>query len=326
VGTLRTDFLVALLPLLGWSVYLYGLRPLTLTLIAVLSSCLLDMGCQAILRHRFFLDTDAVVIGALIALGLPPTAPLWLPCAAAAIAILPVRLILKGRLRRFVNPAALALLVLTLALPAVMGSFAATGERLSPFAMTAEGFTEAGESILDVTLNGGLPETETLASTFFGLRHGRIGESSVLLLLAAALYLGFRKQLRIWFPAFFLLAAGVLLYLFPRTAVASDMIALRFVGYQLMGTEMLFGALFLASDSFTAPRSPRVAILCGLLGGAMTVGLRYYVEPQVAVLGAVLAVGLLATPLEILLRPAVFGGRRKKKKSSPPTHTPEAVA
>jgi Na+-translocating ferredoxin:NAD+ oxidoreductase RnfD subunit len=225
-----------------------------------------------------------------------------------------------------VNPAVLALLVLTLVMPQTMTCFSVTGEYLSPLAVTVKSFTEAGESILDIILNGGLPEQDTLASLFFGFRAGRIGESSVLLMLAAVLFLCLRKQFRVWLPCFFLLTVGVLSYAFPRTAVASDMIALRYVGYQIMGTELLFGVLFLASDTASSPRSSRAAILCGIVGGAVTVGIRYFLEPKVAVLAAVAVMGLLSEPLDILLRPAPFGGRRKKKKPSPPTHTPEPQA
>ncbi len=326
VRTLRIDLLLALLPLLVWAVYLYGWRSLTLTLIAVASACLLDLGCQKWLRHRWYVDTDSAVIGVLIALGLPPTAPLWLPLVASAIAVLPVRLVWKGKLRQYGNPAVTALLILTLLLPGTMTHFSATGEALSPLSMTVKGFAEAGESILDMTLGGGLPETDTLGSIFFGLRAGRIGESSVFLILAAALYLSFRKQFKLWLPVFFLLTAGVLFYLFPRSAVASDMIALRYMGYQIMGTELLFGALFLATDTASTPRSPRAAILCGILGGALVVGIRYFLAPDVAVWGAIWVMGLLAKPLDLLLRTSVFGGRRKKKKTQTATHTPKPQA
>jgi len=69
----------------------------------------------------------------------------------------------------------------------------------------------------------------------------------------------------------------------------------------------------MATDPVTSPRSGRASVIAGVIGGAVTVAIRYYVSPHIGVICAILVVNLLSRILDYLTRPSLFGGRRKKK-------------
>ncbi len=312
VNSMMTDVLVALLPVLVWAVYLYGLRPLVLTGLSVAVCYVAELLGRLIFRRKVPMDLTPAVTGVMIALGMPATAPLWLPLLGAAIAILPIRQFFGGTGRNRLNPAATALAILYIFFPAIMTAFCPTGVRLPAFAMTVGGYEPLGTTALDTLLSGSLPE-QSLGSMLVGLRTGLMGEMSALLLIAGGIYLVVRKVIRPGLPAAFILTVAALTYLFPTLEAASDVMALRYAAYHLLCGNLLLGAIFMATDPVTSPRSGRASVIAGIIGGTVTVAIRYYVSPHIGVVCAILVINLLSRVLDYLTRPSLFGGRRKKK-------------
>ena len=312
VNSMMTDVLVALLPILVWAVYLYGLRPLVLTGLSVVTCYVTELLGRLIFRRKVPMDLTPAVTGVMIALGMPATAPLWLPLLSAAIAILPIRQFFGGTGRNRLNPAATALAILYIFFPRIMTAFCPTGVRLPAFAMTVSGYETVGTTALDTLLSGALPE-QSMGSMLVGLRTGLMGEMAALLLIAGGIYLVVRKVIRPGLPVAFILTVAALTYLFPTLEAASDVMALRYAVYHLLCGNLLLGAIFMATDPVTSPRSGRTSIIAGVIGGAVTVAIRYYVSPHIGVICAILVINLLSRILDYLTRPSLFGGRRKKK-------------
>lgn len=310
--SIHLDVLIALLPILVWSIYLYGARPITLTAVSVAASLGIELLCRYLFKRVAPLDLTPVITGAILALGMPASAPLWLPILGALIAILPIRQLFGGTGRNLINPAAFALVTLHLCFPQWMLVLPATGQRLPALALTVSRFELAGTSALDTILSGFLPE-QSLGSLFFGLHAGRIGEMSAFLLLAAGIYLFYRRILRPTLPIFCLLTLSVLAYLYPTLSAASDILAIEGALYHLFGSNTLLVAIFLLGDPVTTPKSPRGAMAAGLIAGAVTFFVRININPAVSALAAVLVVNILTPFLDRFLRPTVFGGKQKKK-------------
>ncbi len=315
VNSMMTDVLVALLPLLIWAVYLFGLRPLTVAAVAVLSAYVVELLSRLIFRRWMPMDLSPAVTGLILALGMPPTVPLWLPALGSFIAVFFIRQLFGGTGRNRLNPAATALAILSIVFPAMMTTFCPTGVRLSPFSLTVSSFEPVEGTVLETLLSGTMP-SESLGQLFFGLNTGLIGEMSAFLLLAGGIYLTARRVIRPGLPVAFLVTVAGLTYFFPTLAAASDAVAIRYALYHLLSGNLLLCAFFMITDPVTSPRSDRASILAGVIGGAVTVAIRYYVHPHIGVICAVLIVNLLSRPLDILLRPSVFGGRPKEKKSA----------
>jgi len=312
VNSMMTDVLIALLPALVWAVYLFGLRPITLTCLSVAACYLVELLCRLIFRRKVPIDLTPAVTGVILALGMPATAPLWLPPLAAVIAILPIRQLFGGTGRNRLNPAATALAILYILFPAIMTAFCPTGVRLPAFAMTVSGYEAVSPSALDTLLFDALP-SQSLGSMFVGLRPGLMGEMSALLLIAGGIYLVIRRVIRPGLPVAFVLTVAALTYLFPTLEALSDVLAFRYAAYHVLCGNLLFGAIFMATDPVTSPRSGRASIVAGIIGGAVTVAIRYYVSPHIGVICAVPVINLLSRPLDYLTRPSLFGGRPKKK-------------
>ena len=316
VNTRMIDVLIALLPLVVWSCYLYGFRPLVLTAAALVAAILSEVLGRLLFHRTAPPDLSPVVTGVTVTLCLPPTAPLWLPALGAAIAVLLFRQLFGGWGRELFQPTAAAVAVLWLVFPSLMGCYAATGQTLSAFSMTVDGFTAASPLPQTVMQGGFLPE-ESLGSLFVGLGAGAIGQASALLLLAGFVYLLSRRIFRPTLPSAFLLTVAALSYLFPMLAAVTDIMALRYVGYQLISGDLLYGVIFMAADPVTSPRTRRGQLACGVIGGVITVLMRRYANPAVGVIAATLVMSLLSRPLDLWLQPLPFGGRRKRVTSAP---------
>lgn len=310
--SIHLDVLIALLPILVWSVYLYGARPIALTAVSITASLGFELLCRHLFKRTAPLDLTPVITGAILAFGMPASAPLWLPAVGALIAILPIRQLFGGTGRNLINPAAFALVTLHLFFPQYMLVLPAAGQKLSAFAFSLPRFEPVGSTALETVLSGFLPEA-SLGSVFFGLHAGRIGETSAFLLLAAGTYLLCRKILRPSLPLFYLLSLAVLVYLYPTLSAASDMIAIQGVLHNIFGSNTLLVAIFLLGDPVTTPKSERGIVAAGLIAGIVTFLLRIYVDVSVSALAAVLVVNILTPFLDSYLRPTVFGGRQKKK-------------
>ena len=302
-----TDILIALLPLAVWGIYLFGWRVLTLTLLSVLFCLLCDAAAAWLLDGSPKTDLSAAVIGMMTVLCLPPTAPLWLPVAAAPVATIFFRR-LPARLTKLrLQPAASSVLLFYLVCPSVMTALCADGSRLPALSMTAGGYEGASATPLSRLISGALPE-QSVGALFVGLRPGMIGELSALLILAGFGYLCIRKAADPRLPAAMLLTVAVLSYFFPRLAIASDTISLRYAASQLLSGNLLFCATFLTFFPGSVPLTPRAKIAAGVIGGVTVFLTRSYVMTAADALPAVLILNLIARPLDLLLKPSAFGG------------------
>ncbi len=312
VRSVMTDIIISLIPLAAWGIYLFGPRVLTLTLISVISCVVFDVTVSLLLRNGDAAsDMESVVIGLMTALCLPPTAPLWLPAVTAVISVVFIKH-LAGRLTKFrLHPVAASVSVLYIAFPAIMSSLCETGAKLPALAMTAGGYERPSATTLELLFSGSLPK-QSVGSLFVGLRTGMIGEMSALLILAGGIYLCLRKITNLRLPAAFLLTVAVLSYAFPRLAIASDTIALQYTAYHILSGNLLFCAFFLSFFPGSAPVTPRAQLVTGIIGGAATFLIRYFLAPGADALIAVLIINLISRPLDLFLKPSVFGGRPKR--------------
>ncbi len=313
-ATMTLDLMIAMLPLLAWSVYLFGVRPIIISLFSILSCLTIDILIQlAINREVRFRDLLPMAIGMAVSLGLPPTAPLWLPIAAGGLAAV-LRTVSKVTAIFNIDPTVLSLTVFSVTLPKIMTHLCGVGSQLGAMSFNAGGFiAPAGENALQELTSGVLPQT-SLGTMFVGMRSGLIGEMSALILIIVGIYLICRKIIKPGLPIAFILTVFVISYFTPQVEIVSDMIALEYSMYQILAGDTLLGAIVLASSPYIKPISHRAGLASGVIGGALTVLIRLVLEPRLSVLIALLVMSILARPLDRLLRPAVFGGKLRKKK------------
>ena len=300
------DVIIALCPALVWAVYLFGARALTLTAVSVGSAVLFEYLYRLIMNKSNDIgDLSAAVTGMLLAFCLPVSVPLWMPAVGSFFAIVIVKQLYGGIGKNVVNPALAARVFLFLAFPGDMARFTAPSEKLPAFSLKGADIVASATPL--ASLKEGVSPPDSLLDLFLGNCAGCIGEISVLLLLAGALYLFVRKIITWQIPVCYIATVAVLSYLFP----ASGMDAVQYVLSTLCSGGLIFGAFFMATDYVTSPVTYRGRIFYGIGCGLITVFIRTCGSYPEGVSFAILVMNCLAWYIDKFTRPRVFGGGKK---------------
>lgn len=300
------DVIIALCPALVWAVYLFGARALTLTAVSVGSAVLFEYLYRLIMNKSNDIgDLSAAVTGMLLAFCLPVSVPLWMPAVGSFFAIVIVKQLYGGIGKNVVNPALAARVFLFLAFPGDMARFTAPSEKLP--ALSLKGADIVASATPLASLKEGVAPPDSLLDLFLGNCAGCIGETSVLLLLAGALYLFVRKIITWQIPVCYIATVAVLSYLFP----ASGMDAVQYVLSTLCSGGLILGAFFMATDYVTSPVTYRGRIFYGIGCGLITVFIRTCGSYPEGVSFAILVMNCLAWYIDKFTRPRVFGGGKK---------------
>lgn len=300
------DVIIALCPALVWAVYLFGARALTLTAVSVGSAVLFEYLYRLIMnKSNDISDLSAAVTGMLLAFCLPVSVPLWMPAVGSFFAIVIVKQLYGGIGKNVVNPALAARVFLFLAFPGDMARFTAPSEKLPAFSLKGADIVASATPL--ASLKEGVAPPDSLLDLFLGNCAGCIGEISVLLLLAGALYLFVRKIITWQIPVCYIATVAILSYLFP----ASGMDAVQYVLSTLCSGGLILGAFFMATDYVTSPVTYRGRILYGIGCGLITVFIRTCGSYPEGVSFAILVMNCLAWYIDKFTRPRVFGGGKK---------------
>ena len=179
--TIMRDVIIALLPALAGSVFFFGFRALTVTLVSVAACVFFEwLWCKLRKMPSKLYDLSAIVTGILLAFVCPPTIPYWVIILGAAFAILLVKMLFGGIGKNIVNPA-LAGRAFMFSWPVAMSTWVKVGfENAAPVLGGADIVTAA--TPLAAMHQGALP-ADSLTDMFLGNVGGCIGETSVVLLL-----------------------------------------------------------------------------------------------------------------------------------------------
>lgn len=86
--TIMWSKVLALVPVSLVSVYFFGLPALSIILAGILAAVVTEAGIQKMFRHKITInDGNAVLIGLMLSLIMPPEAPIWLPVVGSFFAI-----------------------------------------------------------------------------------------------------------------------------------------------------------------------------------------------------------------------------------------------
>jgi len=260
---MMTDVIIALLPALIWSVYVFGFRALTVTLLSVVFCVLLEGGYQLLMKKPVTIsDMSAAVTGMLLAFCLPATIPMWMVMLGDFFAIILVKQLFGGIGRNIVNPAISARIFLFVSFPSAMSDFSKPFSYASPFAFVLS--AEETDAIASATplsqlKNGVLPSDAGIFDLFVGNVAGCIGEISAALLLVGGLYLMIRRVIAWQIPVAFILTVGAVSYFFPQTSFP-----LKFMISELSSGCLILGAFFMATDYVTSPVTHLGGVVYGI--------------------------------------------------------------
>ncbi len=304
---LMRDVLIALLPALIGSVYFFGFRALTVTLVSVAACVFFEWAwCKLMKKDCKVYDLSACVTGVLLAFVCPVTVAYWQIILGALFAIILVKMLFGGIGRNIVNPA-LAGRAFMMSWPVAMSTWVKVGfENAAGVFSTADAVTSA--TPLAAMHQGTFdPAAGTVLDMFMGNVGGCIGETSALLLLIGFAYLLYKKVITARIPLAYIGTVAVLTFLFP---MGND--RLSWMAAQLFGGGLMLGAIFMATDYVTSPLTKLGQLVYGIGCGALTVLIRYFGGYNEGVSYAILIMNCCVVLLDRIGRPVKYGAPKKE--------------
>ena len=314
-GTLMLNLLIAMLPLVIWGIYIFGFRVLSLLIISLICCTGFEVLSEVILNLPITVtNLSSTVTAVLITLMLPASVPFWIPVFCAFIAIIPQKLLVGKADFQWFNPALIARVVSSALFPKIMSSYPEPRSFISALSFFPE-YTEAELTSLATLKLKQLPQI-ALSGEFFGKTAGAIGEISAFLIIIGFIYLIVTKTVTWQVPVVFAVSAAIPFYLFPQLPFSSDMLALKFAGFELVSGGFLFGAVFIAASCFSSPKTQTAKLIYGVGCGLLSVLFRIALKSYDGVYLAVLIMSLLSRPLDSVCTPVPFGKCKPKHSKS----------
>ena len=270
------DVLIALVPALIASVFIFGFRSVIITAVAVSAALVSEFVSAKVRRTPLYLgNLSAVVTGVLVAFNMPATIPLWIPALGSIIAIIVIKEMFGGIGNNFANPAIAARIIIGLSFPEQMNEFtrkAASGDLVS--------------SATPLTL---LAQDKPIPymRLFLGQHAGVIGEVCAAALILGFIYLIIRGVITAWIPVTYVATVAVMAAITGNDPLAA-----------ILAGGLLLGAIFMATDYVTSPYTTKGKIIFGVGLGLITGLIRYFGSTPEGVSYAILVMNLFTPTID----------------------------
>ena len=305
--TLMRDVLIALIPALLCSVWVFGFRALTVTLVSAAAALLFEkLWCKVMKQNDKTYDLSCLITGVLLAFVCPPTIPYWMIIVGDFFSIVLVKMLFGGIGKNIVNPA-LAGRAFMFSWPVAMSTW------VKPGFENAAGVLNAADAVTAATPLAAMHQGTIDASVgsvldmFLGSIGGCIGETSAVALLIGFAYMLYRKVITARIPVAYMATVAVLAFLFP---MGND----RFVwmAAHLFSGGLMLGAIFMATDYTTSPLTKLGQVVYGIGCGVLTIMIRYFGGYNEGVSYAILIMNCCVVLLDRIGRPVKFGAPKKE--------------
>jgi Na+-translocating ferredoxin:NAD+ oxidoreductase subunit D len=309
VNKIMYRVVLAMIPALIWSVVVFGMDALRVTLIAVIAS----VGFEYLIQ-RFILkvrpsvtDGSALVTGLLLAFNVPSNLPWWIIIVGALMAIGVGKMSFGGLGTNIFNPALVGRVFLLISFPVQMTSYpvpkmsdvdAVTSA--TPLSILKEGLMN-GEPLSE--LAGELP---SLSDLLMGNMSGSLGEISALMLILGGLYMLVRRVITWHTPVSVLgsmfIMAGIFWMINPETYVEPT--------YHLLTGGAMLGAIFMATDMVSSPMTGKGQLIYGVGIGVITMSIRLFGAYPEGISFAILIMNAFTPLINNAIKPIRFGGKK----------------
>lgn len=304
------DLLVAALPVLVWSVFLFGARVITISLLCAAASSAADTAAAFLLRRRLRADPYAAVFGLLAAFTLPAAAPFYVALFSGALCGAATHIRLYKHRRSFC-PYILSAAVTGLVFRGATGTFTRPFAYFGAFDMIVDPRLIRGYRVispLQYMANGNVYE-DGIYAQLYGYASGNLGEIAVCALFLALAWLAVRKRADIASTAAMLVTVILLALALPSADAESNFYAFSL----LFSGAIVFISVFALNDPFTAPATKQCRRVCAVICGAIAFVLRRYSGAGFeTAYYALLAVNVISPWLERFLLPRPLGKGAKR--------------
>ena len=287
------DVIIALLPAVIASAFIYGFSALLVIATCVLTSIVSEFLFNLITkRKQTVLDFSAIITGLILGLSLHANAPIWQCVIGSVFAIIVVKCLFGGLGANFANPAATARVFLLLCFTNTLAGGVIPGQPDLIASATPLSNLQTGA------------ELPTIVDMLIGNRGGAIGEGCMIALLIGFIYLVARKVIRFEVPVVMVGTVFILSLIVERSFVGAI--------YQVLGGGLVFAAIFMATDYVTTPMTRWGKVIFAFGCGLITFLIRVYGNYPEGVSFAILIMNILSPAIELLTKPRALGKRGKK--------------
>ncbi len=298
-GTRRImiDVIIALVPVMVASVYLFRLYAVKQVVICTLS-CIAAEVIFIRMRGKSITinDFSATVTGIVLAFSLPPSMPWFVGVIAGFAAIGLGKIIYGGLGMNIFNPAMVGRAFVIIAFTSILGSDAYSN--ISGVADAVSGATP-----LSALKYSGVHTA--LSNMFWGNTPGSLGETSVVASLIGGLYLIYRKAASWEIPASIIVTIAIIAGIVDLSGGHSGL----FLFHHLFGGATMFGAFFIATDPVTSPLTFKGKLCFGIGLGFLTMVMRMYSGYPECFMFAVLLMNAVTPLINRWFIPKPFGGK-----------------
>ena len=294
---------MALIPSFLVSIYVFGARVISLTLVCVVSAVFFEWAYNKLMKKRQTVgDLSAVVTGVLIAFNVPAGLPYWIAVVGCFVAIIVVKQLYGGIGKNPVNPAITARIVLFISFATEMTTWplprmaADATSTATPLGILAEG-------------GGELPNNMEM---FLGFIGGSMGEVSAIALLIGGIFLIWKKVISPIIPCCFI--GTVFVFAAIYYGVTGDGNALQMAIFHVLAGGVMLGAFFMATDYVTSPLLPMGKIIFGIGCGLITMLIRLWGQYPEGVSFSILIMNCLTPLINNFCQKRMYGGAKKNEK------------
>ncbi|MCX7896514.1 MAG: RnfABCDGE type electron transport complex subunit D [Rhodocyclaceae bacterium] len=327
VSAVMIKVMLALTPATVHAFWLYGWPAIFLWFATVFAAIAGEAFCLRMMRRRalpVLKDGSAMLTGWLLALSLPPWAPLWLGLVGGLFATIVAKQVFGGIGQNLFNPAMAARVALLISFPVPMTQWLDPLPMGSPVApdlvrsiQIALGSNNELDAIASASLLGhaktelarGIDLTQIRLPAFGprGEHAGSLGEASIGLLAAGGLALLLMRVISWHIPVAMLLGA-----ILPA-AIGHALDPSRHLPpiVHLLSGGLILGAFFIATDYVTSPSTRLGQFIFGLGCGVLTWLIRTYGGYPEGVAFAVLLMNALTPAIDRWVRPRIYGRDRR---------------
>lgn len=308
VKRMMFDVLIALLPLVVFAVYRFGMD----ALVRIILSALLFVGVDVVAallkvkvhpsvkdkKERFKLRWKTLTInhvsaplvsGVIFAMIIPSTLPIYVLIVGALFGSIIAKAFFGGLGSNIFNPAAVARVVIGLSF---VTAFNYVGIDVTSSATPLAAVNDSLASI------PAMLESYSLKDLFLGNIPGSMGEISSILIILGGLYMFIRKAADFRVTVSMILSFTVIIFVATLTVkpIVDNGQIIETVLYQVLSGGLLFGAVFMVTDPVTSPVTKPGRWIYGLVVGAIVAAIRLFGALPEGVVFAIL-LGNIFVPL-----------------------------
>ncbi len=289
--------ILALLPSLCVSTYVFGVRVLILTAVCIISSVLFEYLWNVLMKKPQTVgDLSAALTGLLIAFNVPSNLPYYIAIIGSFVAIVIVKNLFGGLGHNLFNPAITARIVLFIAFATQMTTW--------PVPRTAATDAVTGPTPLGILKNGG-GELPSNLDLFLGTVGGSMGEVSAVALLIGGLFLIWKKVISPITPLCFIATVAVIALIAGQDPI-----------FHILAGGVFLGAFFMATDYVTTPLLPLGKVIFGVGCGLMTMLIRLFGSYPEGVSFGILLMNILTPHIDNFCTNRLYKTKKKLEKEA----------